>query len=42
MVVRDLQRPAPMVQEDLRHWGREGHKREINQAFALALEKKDR
>ena len=26
--VRGLQRPAPYVQENLRHWDREGHKRE--------------
>jgi len=25
--VRGLQRPAPYVQENLRHWGREGHKK---------------
>ena len=29
MGVRGLQRPAPYVQENLKHWGREGHKREI-------------
>ena len=28
MGVRGLQRPAPFVRENLRHWGQEGHKRE--------------
>jgi len=40
--LRGLQRPALYDQENLRHWGREGHKREINQAVARALEKKAR
>jgi hypothetical protein len=39
--VRGLQRPAPYAQENLRHWG-QGHKREINQAIVLVLEKKCR
>jgi len=38
--VKGLQRPAPYVQENLRHWSREDHQRGINQAIGLALEKK--
>ena len=40
MGVRGLQQPAPCVQENLRLWGREDHKREMNQAVGLALEEK--
>jgi len=40
--VRGLQQPAPRVQVNLRNWGREGHKREINQAVALAVGRKCR
>jgi hypothetical protein len=32
-----LQWPAPHVKENLGHWGRVGHEREINKATALAL-----
>jgi len=42
VAVRGLERPAPCVQENLRRWGREGHKREINEIVARALEKKGR
>jgi len=36
--VRGVQQPASYVQENLGHWVREGHEREINQAVALAVE----
>ena len=42
MGVRVLQQPAPHVEENLGHWGREGHKRERNQTIALALGRKGR
>ena len=37
MGVRVLRRLAHHVEENLGHWGRKGHKRERNQAIALAL-----
>jgi hypothetical protein len=40
--VRVLQQPAPHAQEDMGHRGREGHKRERNQANALAVGRKGR
>jgi len=35
--VRVLQWPAHHVEENLGHWGHEGHKRKRNQATVLAL-----
>ena len=39
MGVRVLQRLAPHVEENLGHWGHEGHKRERNQAICASLRK---
>jgi hypothetical protein len=40
--LRGLQRPAPHVEENMRHWSRKGHKRDRNQAIVLALGRKYR